>query len=198
MNQLLFATANQHKLQEIRKIAGKGLVILGLDKFGFTEEIPETHDTLEENSAEKARFVFDRLHIPCFAEDTGLEIDSLNGKPGVNSARYAGSAKNAMDNIEKVLKEMEGKTGRQARFRAVITLIDHLKIYQFEGILSGAITQSVHGTSGFGYDPIFRPKGYNMTLAEMAESMKNKISHRYIAFQRMLKFVNENKTEIGF
>lgn len=183
---LIFATSNQNKLYEIRAIAPAGLEIVGLADIGFTEEIPETQPTIEGNSLQKAEYLAMRFNTPCFAEDTGLEIEALNDEPGVYSARYAsiadGSGESYTDNVQKVLKKMQGVSNRRARFKTVITYYSGGSYVQFEGITAGEILSETRGSKGFGYDPIFRPDGYEKTYAEMTLEEKNLTSHRRKSF----------------
>ena len=188
---IVFATNNLHKLEEIRKAVGDKHEIVSLKDIGFNEEIPETHDTLEGNASEKAFYIYNKYKLNCFADDTGLEIDALNGEPGVYSARYAGDNPSFNDNMEKVLKKMEGKTNRASKFRTVISLIIDGKETQFEGICSGQIMTERYGDEGFGYDPIFMPDGFNETFAEMDLSIKNKISHRGLATKQLTTFLQD-------
>ncbi|MEQ8336001.1 MAG: RdgB/HAM1 family non-canonical purine NTP pyrophosphatase [Cyclobacteriaceae bacterium] len=188
---ICFVSHNKNKLVEIRQLAPEGFDFFGLDELGLNEEIPETGNTIEENSALKAQFVFQRYKIACFADDTGLEIDALNGEPGVYSARYAGSGNNSVKNMELVLNKMEGKENRKARFKTVITYIDKQgKHHSFEGIVQGHILEAPKGTKGFGYDPIFKPVGYKKTFAEMTLEEKNRISHRSKSFNKFFSFLN--------
>jgi XTP/dITP diphosphohydrolase len=184
---LLFATNNQHKLREIREIFGKDTEILGLQDVNIKEDIPETQDTLEGNAAQKARFIYERTGMDCFADDTGLEINALEGRPGVYSARYAGEGCSFEDNIQKVLAELEGIEDRKACFRCVICLIYKGEEYFFEGMIPGRITETKSGEAGFGYDPVFLPDGYNQTFAAMPAYVKNGISHRGRAVEKMAK-----------
>jgi XTP/dITP diphosphohydrolase len=186
---LVFATNNHHKLNEISNIEGLDVEIVCLKDIGFDEEIPEDFDTLEENALQKARYVYDKTGLDCFADDTGLEIDALDGRPGVFSARYAGEPGNSEENIKKVLFELSGKTNRAARFRTVITLIIDGQELIFEGIVEGEILTEKHGADGFGYDPIFRPTGYSESFAEMDIVMKNKISHRARAMRQLINYL---------
>jgi len=186
---LLFATNNSNKLREIQEIIGDSFKILSLKDVNFRGEIPETQDTIEGNARQKARFIFDKTGLDCFADDTGLEIDALNGRPGVYSARYAGEQCNFADNIRKVLSGMENATNRKARFRCVVTLIFKGKEYSFEGKVEGVIIQEKKGAEGFGYDPIFLPDGFDQTFAEMPPYLKNGISHRGKAVTRMIRFL---------
>lgn len=185
---LLFATNNQHKLKEVREILGRGIEVLSLADFGISEDIPETADTLVGNAAQKARFIHERTGMDCFADDTGLEINGLDGRPGVYSARYAGEGCSFDDNVNKVLEEMKEISDREAAFRCVICLIYQDKEYFFEGYIPGRITEEKKGTAGFGYDPIFLPDGYNQTFAEMPPYLKNGISHRGRAVEKMAKW----------
>lgn len=189
--EIVFATHNPHKTEEIRKIAGENLHILDLKEIGCTEEIPETADTLTGNALQKAEFVCQKYGIDCFADDTGLEIEALDGRPGVYSARYAGEQCSFSDNMKKVLAEMEGIKNRKAAFKTVIALILKGKRYFFEGSIAGEITTSPIGNTGFGYDPIFRPDGYNLTFAELGDEEKNKISHRAIATKKLVDFLRK-------
>ncbi|MBE0639200.1 MAG: non-canonical purine NTP diphosphatase [Bacteroidales bacterium] len=196
IRKLLFATNNRHKLEEIRSVAGSDIEILSLNDIGFKAEIPEDFETLPENALQKARFIHDRTGMDCFADDTGLEIDALEGKPGVKSARYAGEQCNAEDNMMKVLSEMGDAKNRSARFKTVIAMIMDGKEYFFEGIVEGEIINQKHGESGFGYDPIFKPKGYSQTFAEMSAEDKNKISHRARAVQRLIEFLKDEEKSV--
>ena len=186
---LIFATNNSYKLKEIQEIVGDSFKILSLKDLRFEGEIPETQDSIEGNARQKARFVFDKTGVNCFADDTGLEIDTLNGRPGVFSARYAGEQCNFADNIRKVLSEMENATNRKARFRCVVALIFKGKEYSFEGKVEGMIIHEKKGEEGFGYDPIFLPDGFDQTFAEMPPYLKNGISHRGRAVTRMIRFL---------
>jgi len=187
---LLFATQNNHKLEEVRAILGNEFEIISPADLNFSEELPETHSTIEENAEEKADFVFQHFNMNCFSEDTGLEIKALTGEPGVYSARYAGEGKNAIDNIDLVLQKMNDKTNRNAKFRTVICLILDGEKYFFEGITEGKILNERQGKSGFGYDPIFVAEGNNRSYAEMNLSQKNEISHRKKAFEKMKEFLS--------
>jgi XTP/dITP diphosphohydrolase len=189
MIKLVFATNNQHKLNELSKIAGEKFHLLSLKDINCFDDIPETADTLEGNSALKAHFIWEKYGMNCFADDTGLEIDALNGQPGVYSARYAGEEQNPEANLSKVLDELKGNNNRKARFRTVICLILDGKEYFFEGIVNGSLLSERHGKEGFGYDPIFVPEGYDQTFAEMDMELKNRISHRGLATERLLKYL---------
>ncbi len=187
---LIFATQNENKIKEIESGLTGNFEILNLKAFGFTDEIPENAATLEGNALEKARFIFHRFKLNTISDDTGLEVESLNGEPGIYSARYAGGSKSAEDNMDKLLANLQGKENRKARFRTVIALIIDGKEILFEGIAKGKITQQRSGTLGFGYDPIFKPDGYDITFAEMSMEEKNKISHRALALRKLIKYLN--------
>jgi XTP/dITP diphosphohydrolase len=186
---LVFATNNDHKLYEIRKAISGRIEILGLHEAGINEDIPETGFTLEENALQKAKYIFDKYHLNCFADDTGLEIEALGGQPGIFSARYAGEECIFENNINKVLKEMQTLENRKARFRCAIALIVDGKTDFFEGIINGIILNEKRGQGGFGYDPIFVPEGYDLTFAEMPIEEKNKISHRGIAVKKLVDYL---------
>jgi XTP/dITP diphosphohydrolase len=185
---LIFATHNSNKAFEIQKLLPEHFQILTLNDIDFQEEIPENEPTIEANSAFKAQFIFNKFNLNCFADDTGLEIEALNGKPGVYSARYAGEERNSDANINLVLEELKGVENRNARFKTVITLIIHGEQYQFEGIVDGTIIKEKRGSNGFGYDPIFIPENETRTFAEMNLSEKNKYSHRARALEKMIAF----------
>ena len=191
---ICFATNNKNKLREIKEKLGEAYEIISLSDLGHTEELPETHDTLEENSLEKARYFHEKYQVNCFADDTGLLVEALNGEPGVNSARYAGPAKNSDDNIHLLLGKPEGRQNRKAKFITVITLIFNGKAHQFSGEVQGVITKKCSGTNGFGYDPIFIPDGWQNTFAELDLEEKNKISHRSIAVEKLVEFLKETKS----
>ncbi len=193
MKELIFATNNQNKLSELRDIIEKKFKILSLKEIGFNEEIPEEQNTLAGNALQKARTIYQRFGKNCFADDTGLEIDALNGAPGVFSARFAGEKATYADNVEKTLKEMKGRTQRTARFKTVIALILGDKEYLFEGKVEGEILESPRGVDGFGYDPIFLPLGFNKSFAEMPSSDKHKISHRGEATRKFVEFLQQVK-----
>jgi XTP/dITP diphosphohydrolase len=188
--EIVFATQNKHKLEEIQKIVGDQYKIISLADLNFFEDIPETENTLVGNALMKARFIHEKFHCNCFADDTGLEIDALHGAPGVYSARYAGPACSFEDNMRKVLSQMEGISNRKAQFKTVIALILDNKEYLFEGSVSGTILEKKSGTQGFGYDPIFLPDGYNESFAEMSAELKNRISHRAVATQKLTHFLH--------
>jgi len=186
---LVFATNNKHKLEEIKQALSGKFNILSLSDINFNEEIPETHETIEENASEKSYYIFNRYKINCFADDTGLEIEALNGEPGVYSARYAGESCSFEDNMNKVLRKLDGVKNRKAQFRTIISLIIKGKEYKFEGKVEGEILINKVGCDGFGYDPIFRPIGYEETFAEMSIELKNKISHRGLAVKKLVAFL---------
>lgn len=192
MKHIIFATNNQHKLQEIQHIIGNKFKVSGLKEIGFEGDIDETGKTLAENAAIKSRFVYEKFGTDCFSDDTGLEVEALNGRPGVYSARYAGEDGNAKKNIEKLLSELDGVDNRKAAFKTVISLIMNGKEYFFEGKVSGEIIKSEKGYTGFGYDPVFLPDGYHHTFAEMSPTLKNKISHRAKAMEKLIRFINSN------
>lgn len=191
--ELIFATANKHKLSEAQAILGNGFSLVVPSQLGLTGEIPETADTLKENAIMKAKFLWDKFGRPCFADDTGLEVDFLNGRPGVYSARYAGIEADPVKNMQKLLKELNGANCRKARFVTVVALIlDENRIFLFEGTLEGSILEVSSGCGGFGYDPLFMPEGYSKTLAELSAEEKNRISHRGIAMRKLSDFLNNN------
>lgn len=201
MKALCFATNNIHKTEEIRALLGPFFVLKNLKDIGCTEELPETQPTIEGNARQKAQYVFDHYHVPCFADDTGLEVDSLNGEPGVFSARYArlngitgqaGEHQSDHDNIELLLSKLAQQTNRKARFKTVISWIDAGEIKSFEGIVYGTIVEAPKGTKGFGYDPVFKPDGSDKTFAEMELSEKNLVSHRALAVKKLVNFLQEN------
>lgn len=196
MKQIVFATNNKHKLEEVRNIVGNTFQILSLNDISCTEEIPETENTIEGNALLKARFIKEKYGYDCFADDTGLEIESLNNEPGVYSARYAGNDHNAEKNMLKVLTKLQGIPNRKARFRTCIALLWNGNTYTFEGIVKGRITEEKQGSAGFGYDPIFQPEGYTHTFAELGDEIKNKISHRAIATQKLIAFLQSSIKDI--
>ena len=192
MHSLIFATGNKHKADEVQDFLGEGFALRCLKDVGITEDIPETEPTLEGNAYQKAKYVFDRTGEPCCADDTGLEVEALDGAPGVYTARYAGEGKSSEDNMDLLLKNLEGVKNRKARFRTVIVYLDNNgRVFEFEGIVNGVITEEKKGTEGFGYDPIFRPDGYDKTFAQLPLSKKNKISHRARAMQKFLDFLTK-------
>ena len=187
---LVFATHNQHKLNELKTILGDSIQLLSLKDINCLEDIPETNPTLEGNASQKAFYVYNNYAYNCFADDTGLEIEVLNGAPGVYSARYAGVEKNGEANMQKILHEMSEIKNRKARFRTIISLVINGKENLFEGIVDGKILNEKRGGQGFGYDPIFLPDGFSKSFAEMDLSEKNKISHRARAVQKLVAFLN--------
>lgn len=190
---LVFATNNAHKLEEIRAILGNSIEILSLADIHCHADIPETADTLEGNARQKSRYVYEHYGLDCFADDTGLEVESLGGVPGVYSARYAdGQGHDSQANMNKLLKEMEEKNDRKAQFRTIISLIEKGEERQFEGIVKGQITREKRGESGFGYDPIFQPDGYETTFAELGSDIKNRISHRARAVAALCDYLRKN------
>lgn len=191
MRKLVFSTNNEHKLEEVRAKLSKYYQIISLKDLGDDTDVPETGDTLEENAMIKANYLWDTYHLNCFADDTGLEVEALDNAPGVYSARYAGEQKSSEDNVVKLLKELEGKENRRARFRTVIALIMDGKRYLFQGTVEGIITTSPKGTSGFGYDPVFQPDGYDKTFAELTLEDKNSISHRAKAVEQLVLFLRK-------
>lgn len=188
---LVVATNNAHKLEEISQILGGGIELLSLKDIQCTAEIPETADTLEGNAQQKAEYIYKHFGFDCFADDTGLEVDALNGAPGVFSARYAGNDNNSEANMQKLLQNLQGTDNRKAQFRTVICLIMEGKTHLFEGICKGKIIEEKRGNTGFGYDPIFVPEGYNETFAELGNDIKNKISHRAKAVDLLCHFLKQ-------
>ena len=203
MKRIVFATNNQHKLQEIRDILGSDYEVVSLKEIGCDVDIPETGNTLEENALQKAQYVYDHYHVSCFADDTGLEVEALDGAPGVHGARYAEALTTTGEaNMAKLLRELDGKENRQARFRTVICYIEKQdvcpcgctsikKIHQFEGIVNGYIATEKHGIEGFGYDPIFVPEEYDQSFAELGEEIKNGISHRARAVAKLVEYLKK-------
>jgi XTP/dITP diphosphohydrolase len=190
--EICFATNNAHKIEEIKAILGSKFRLLSLVEIGCHEELPEERDTLEGNSLQKAEYVFNNYKVACFADDTGLEVEALAGAPGVYSARYAGEQRSAEDNMDLLLKNLEGKSDRKAQFRTVITLIQPGGLHLFEGKVEGTILKERRGTGGFGYDPIFLPSGFSKTLAEMSMEEKNQISHRARATKKLVEFLKHS------
>ena len=189
---LVFATNNKHKLDEVRKITSRHPVeIVSLAEINCFDDIPETADTLEGNALQKAHYIQEKFGLNCFADDTGLEVEALNNAPGVYSARYAGPGHDSEANMKKLLHEMEGKENRKARFRTVIALVWNGKTYTFDGIVNGIITTTKRGENGFGYDPIFIPEGYEPTFAELGNDIKNQISHRAKAVEKLDEFLTQ-------
>ena len=191
--ELVFATNNKHKIKEINDLLDDNFTIRGLADTGITEDIPEEAETLEENALFKARYVHEKTGLNVFADDTGLEVPSLGGAPGVHSARYAGESKSFDDNIEKLLREMKDMTERSARFRTVIALILDGSEYLFEGMVEGEIIMERRGSGGFGYDPVFLASGYDLTFAEIPLSEKNRVSHRAKAMRKLIGFLSDQK-----
>jgi XTP/dITP diphosphohydrolase len=191
MKEIVFATANPNKVREVKEVLGETYLIKSLPDIGCHEDIAETSDTFEGNALLKARYVFNNYQLNCFSEDTGLEVDALNGEPGVITARYAGPERDNHANMNLVLQKLDGKTDRGAQFRTVVALILDGKEYTFEGICRGRIAHQKTGTGGFGYDPIFIPEGYDTSFAEMEASAKNAISHRGQAVQKLITFLQE-------
>ena len=192
---LVFATNNLHKLQEIKHLLNDSIDLLSLSDIGCTEDIPENQPTIEGNAAEKSFYIYNKFGFNCFADDTGLEIDALNGEPGVYSARYAGDEKNPEKNIELVLQKLAKIKNRKARFKTVISLVIDGREIQFEGIVSGEILEEKRGETGFGYDPIFKPDESPLSFAEMTLDDKNKISHRGRATQKLIDYLTHLETE---
>ena len=191
MRNLVFATGNSHKLQEVQGLFKEGFALSCLKDVNITEEIPETADNLVDNALQKAWYVYKKCGIPCFADDTGLEVEALNGAPGVYSARYAGEQKNSKLNMLLLLKNMTGKENRNARFRTIIAYIDeNAQEHIFEGEIRGKIIENMAGENGFGYDPIFVPEGYDKTFAQLSSEIKNTISHRARAMEKFLSYIN--------
>ncbi|CCG52731.1 Nucleoside-triphosphatase [Flavobacterium indicum GPTSA100-9 = DSM 17447] len=186
---LVFASNNKNKIAEIQQLIGDKFEIVSLEDIGCTEDIPETAETIEGNAILKAQYVYDKYGLSCFADDTGLEIDALQGEPGVYSARYAGEQKNADDNMALVLQKLENKTNRSAQFKTVIALNFGSEHFLFEGIVKGTITPVKRGNEGFGYDPIFQPEGFDVTFAEMSMQQKATISHRGKAVEKLVNFL---------
>lgn len=189
MKKIVFATNNKHKLDEIRKITTGKIEILSLADINCHEDIEETGTTLEENAFIKARYVKDKYGYDCFADDTGLEVEALNGEPGVYSSRYAGANCNPEDNMIKLLSELRDSDNRNAQFRTVIAAITNGSEHLFEGVVKGSIIEEKRGSNGFGYDPVFMPDGYGLTFGEMSDDVKNEISHRGVAMERFIAFL---------
>ena len=189
---LVFATNNKHKLQEVRDIVGDRVEVLSLADIGCYDDIPETADTLQGNALIKARHIYEKYGLDCFADDTGLEVEALDGAPGVYSARYAGEECDSEANMQKLLQNLTGKTNRNAQFRTVIALIINGEEKLFNGIVKGAIATEKKGDSGFGYDPVFVPEGYSESFAQMSSEMKNSMSHRFRATQQLGEYLKEN------
>jgi XTP/dITP diphosphohydrolase len=190
--ELVFASSNEHKVNEIRAIVDEAIHLKSLNDIACFDDIPETGSTFEENAGQKSRYIYQKYRCDCFADDSGLEIDTLNAEPGVNSAQYSGT-RDFQQNMQLVLNRMEGQKNRTARFRTVISLLLNGSEYLFEGSIEGKIMQEQSGSMGFGYDPIFKPDGYEISFAEMDPSEKNRISHRAIAVKKLISFL---KTKI--
>ncbi len=190
MKKFVFATNNAHKLEEVKDILGNKIEVLGMADIGCHADIAETAGTLEGNALIKARYIYEHYHMDCFADDTGLEVETLDGAPGIYSARYAGEAHNSEANVKKLLHQLEGAENRKAQFRTVFALILNGKEHLFEGIVKGEIATARKGVSGFGYDPVFIPEGCSRTFAEMGNAEKNRISHRAEATRKLCKFLN--------
>lgn len=188
---LVFATNNAHKLEEIKAILGERIEILSLKDIGCDTDIPETANTLEGNASLKARYIYEHYGMDCFADDTGLEVEALDGAPGVYSARYAGEGHDSEANMRKLLVNLKQITDRKAQFRTVISLIEQGEEHQFEGIVKGCILEEKRGDSGFGYDPIFQPEGYDRSFAELGNDIKNRISHRARAVALLCNYLSE-------
>ena len=188
--QLVFATNNPNKLHEVQSLIPKGITLLSLEDIGCFEDVPETQDTIKDNAIQKASYIKSHYGYDCFADDTGLEVEALNGAPGVYSARYAGEQRNSEDNIQKLLENLKHSDNRKARFKTVIALELQGDQHQFTGICKGEITKNKSGTNGFGYDPIFKAEGYHKTFAELSLEEKNRIGHRGIAINQLVKFLN--------
>ncbi len=189
---LVFATNNLNKLKEVQEMLSNSIEILSLNDISYFDEVDETETTLDGNAKLKANYITQKFGYNCFADDTGLEVESLEGKPGVYSARFAGEPSNSEKNMQKILSELENKTNRKAQFRTVICLIIDENQYLFEGICKGEILTRKQGEKGFGYDPIFKPEGYSTSFAEMSSEEKNKISHRGIAIQKLVQFLKKS------
>ena len=190
--ELVFATNNKNKILEIKNLIQKNIKLLSLSDIGFKGEIIEDGNSLHENSLIKAKFIRSKYGINCFADDTGLEVHSLNNEPGIYSSRYAGYPIKTNDNIKKLINNLERFSNKSARFRTVISLIINENIYSFEGVVNGNIIKEIKGKKGFGYDPVFIPNGYNKTFAELSLKEKNLISHRSIAVNKMIRFLEKN------
>ena len=192
---LIFATNNKHKIDELKAVVGSKFELLTLSEVGIDQDIPEPHDTLEANASEKSKTIYNLTGINCFADDPGLEVEALNGEPGVKSARYAGDERSFEKNTEKLLQNMVDKINRKARFRSVISLIMDGNEFLFEGICNGTITDHPRGDKGFGYDPVFVPEGETRTFAEMSMNEKNIFNHRRKAMDKLLQFLNQVKNK---
>ena len=187
---LIFASQNQNKVRELKSILPKNLLIKSLSEVGFYDDIPETASTIEGNSLLKAQTIYDKYNMNCLSDDTGLEVDVLNGEPGVFSARYAGEDANSKQNILKLLNRLDGEKVRSARFKTIVTLIIDGNSIQFDGIVEGVISEHEYGDNGFGYDPVFIPNGYKLSFAQMNAAQKNQISHRYLALKKASDYIS--------
>ena len=190
MNQLIFATHNAHKADEVKAIVGNLFEVKNLSDINFFDEIPETGNTFKENAFQKVKYLHDKLNCNCFADDSGLSVDALNGAPGILSARYAGEPSNSQRNTEKLLNTLKNISNRKAHLTCVIAVILDGQPHFFEGVIHGTITETPYGEGGFGYDPVFIPDGYDKTFAELPADIKNKISHRAIALEKFKQFLN--------
>ena len=190
---LVFATNNLNKLKELQSLVPKNIQLLSLSDIDCSEDIPETKDTIEGNAIQKANYLKEHYGYDCFADDTGLEVEALNGEPGVYSARYAGEQRNADDNMNKLLAKLGNNENRRAQFKTVISLIMHGELHSFTGICKGEITHKKHGDKGFGYDPIFKADGFDKTFAEISLEEKNKVGHRGKAVRQLIEFLNNNE-----
>lgn len=195
-NSFIFATNNPNKLEEVRDIANGKFKIMSISDFGINYDLPEDQTTLEGNALQKARFLYEKTGVNCFADDTGLEVSALNGAPGVYSARYAGDGKSAEENVKKLLENLSGCSNRDARFRTVIALVLDGTEYFFEGIIEGHIIEDERGKNGFGYDPVFVPLGLDDTFAELPCEIKNIVSHRALAIEKLFYFLRHYKTDV--
>lgn len=189
MESIVFATSNPNKIKEVNELIGQIFHIVGLKEIGCEEDIPETQPTIEGNALQKAQYVLDNYQSDCFAEDTGLEVEALNGEPGVYSARYAGPQRNSQDNMNLLLRKLQGIDNRKARFKTVVALVLEGEVHTFEGIINGRIGLEPQGEGGFGYDPLFYPEGQDITFAEMDAAAKNAISHRGRAIRKLVDFL---------
>lgn len=194
MKKLVFATGNPHKVKEVNQLLGNEFEVRSLLDIGCTEDVPETQLTIQGNALQKAQYVHEKYGVDCFSEDTGLEVTALGGEPGVFSARYAGEARDAGENMALLLQKLGTRPDRQARFRTVIALILDGETHTFEGIVNGNIRQARSGTGGFGYDPIFEPEGFSQTFAELEAAAKNEISHRGRAVRKLIAFLRQRAT----
>ncbi len=194
MESIVFATSNPNKIREVDELIGEIFNIIGLKEIGCEEDIPETQPTIEGNALQKAQYVLDNYQSDCFAEDTGLEVEALNGEPGVYSARYAGPQRNSQDNMDLLLQKLEGNENRKARFKTVVALVLEGEVHTFEGIVEGRIGFAPQGEGGFGYDPLFYPEQHDITFAEMDPATKNAISHRGRAIHKLVEFLKARNT----